>query len=264
VQEWGCRALKSLSVMHAANRTLIGSCNGVQAVVAAMRTHADVAAVQQMGCHALTNLSCDDANRTLIGSCNGVQAIVAAMRTHADVAAVQEWGCGALTNLSARHAANQTLIGSCNGVQAIVAAMRAHADVAVVQEWGCRALNKLSAHAANRTLIGSCNGLQAMVTAFRTHADVWWAGFRLFPKRVFAAVADYTKCMHAGCVNRGYAYIGISTCPRALEAEFNNSVSQPIFFCLEITMAMVVLADECVWLMPSLTPQATGEKPLVR
>jgi hypothetical protein len=65
---------------------LIGSSGGVEAIVASMRTNADIAEHQMMGCEALCILALNHAaNRTLIGSLGGLQAIVTATQTHADV-----------------------------------------------------------------------------------------------------------------------------------------------------------------------------------
>ena len=127
-------ALKNLAIGNATSTTLIGSSGGVAAVVAAMRTHADVVAVQEQGCHALHNLAISDDISTLIGSSGGVAAVVAAMRAHADVAAVQEAGCMALKNLAIGNDTNGDLIGSSGGVEAMVAAMTQHAQIQAVQD----------------------------------------------------------------------------------------------------------------------------------
>ena len=83
------------------NSAEIVTWGGVEAVLAAMRSHGDSAAVQEQGCTALYNLSFkNDSNQAAIGSGGGIEAVVAAMRSHGGSAAVQETGCNVLINLS--------------------------------------------------------------------------------------------------------------------------------------------------------------------
>jgi hypothetical protein len=121
----------------ATNSSLIGSSavGGVAAVVAAMRAHMDVAAVQERGCWVLSKLAIDDTNCTLIGSSavGGVAAVVAAMRAHMGVAAVQQAGCKALFTLVSNNAANRFFVRSSGGLEAACASSALFAQNEAIQ-----------------------------------------------------------------------------------------------------------------------------------
>ena len=56
-------------------------------VIAAMRCHLAVTAVQEHACMTLLNLAANDDNRDKISSAGGIEMVIAAMRSHPAVAA---------------------------------------------------------------------------------------------------------------------------------------------------------------------------------
>ena len=122
-----------------ANQTRIVDAGGAEAVVTAMRQHADVADVQEEACVALGSMLTNNArNQTRIGDAGGIEALVAAMQRHADTIRVQKWACIALATLFNVNAANETRICAAGGIEAVVAAIQRLADAG--DEWAVEKL----------------------------------------------------------------------------------------------------------------------------
>jgi hypothetical protein len=95
---------------NGANKLAIGRAGGVDAVLSAMRCHADVVGVQEHGCGAQLSLaagSCD-ANQTAIARAGGLDVVLTALQRHADAVGMQLEGCGALESLAAARASDST------------------------------------------------------------------------------------------------------------------------------------------------------------
>ena len=79
-------------------------CRVLEAVVAAMQAHRQVAGVQEQACRALSNVCDGDdaaglARSQRAADAGAIEAVVDAMQAHAQVAGVQVVGCGALANV---------------------------------------------------------------------------------------------------------------------------------------------------------------------
>jgi hypothetical protein len=116
---------------------------GIDVVLAAVRPHADVVAVQTYGCGVLMNIS-ENAPRhhNYMAQAGCIPAVVTAMRTHPAVAALQEYGCECLRTLACS-VGRRDAIAAANGIRVIVAAMQRHANAVAVLINGCGALERL-------------------------------------------------------------------------------------------------------------------------
>ena len=110
---------------------------GADAVVAAMRAHADAAAVQQEGCSALGNMAGGDllSQRAVLAAGGAAAAAAALGGAHGGSAVVAAQACGALGNLAGGDDACQRGALAA-GAAAVVAALVAHADAPTVQQGG--------------------------------------------------------------------------------------------------------------------------------
>src|SRR3989338_2633430 len=105
-------------------RARIGECGGIEAVVAAMRSHSANLDIQSNGCSVLLNLALDIDANARIGGCGGVEVVVAAMCAHLADSDVQYFRCGAILNLAVNNSANKARIREYGGIEAAVAAMQ--------------------------------------------------------------------------------------------------------------------------------------------
>ena len=119
----------------------------IEAVVAVLQAHPQVACVQLAACELIHNIcfGSDEAGHSLVRSEAGlaraeraaeagaIEAVVAAMRAHPHEAAVQEIGCVTLIELcgGTSHLAQRAI--DAGGRTVVVAAMQAHPDDAEVQ-----------------------------------------------------------------------------------------------------------------------------------
>ena len=122
---------------------------GLEAVVAAMQAHSQVAAVQEEGFTALCNMCYGHDAAGLARSQRAVDAgalevVVAAMWAHLHLADLQVVGCGLLHNVcygtDAAGLARLQSAADAGALEVVLAAMRAHPDMAEVQVEGCMAL----------------------------------------------------------------------------------------------------------------------------
>ena len=155
----------------------------IKAVVAALRSHLQVASVQKWGCGALLNMCTGNdaealARKKLAAAEHAIEAVLAALGSHLQVAHVQDWGCRALCSIC--HGTDADVIErkqsalEKGAVKAIVTALCSHRRVTDVQFWGCRALGSIcrgtDAGAPERKQSAPEEGaIQAVVAALRTH-----------------------------------------------------------------------------------------------
>ena len=185
VAEKACKRLEVLGRLGGGAQAA-GDAGALEAVVAAMRAHSDVADVQVAGCIALCAVSNGDdaaglARKQRAVEAGAIEEVVAALRVHPQVALVQETGCGALGNVcwgeDAAALSRHQRAAAAGAIEEIVAAMRAHAQVVEVQERGCCTLLILcrgSDDAAARTrgrLALQAGGRTAVVDAMEAHPE---------------------------------------------------------------------------------------------
>jgi len=103
-----CQQLsQQIAVIGGANQTAVAAVGGIEAVVAALRAHPSVEAVQRSGCLALSSLvDGHAANQTAVAAVGGIETVLAALRTHPSVEAVQIGGFLALSSLVTNHSLN--------------------------------------------------------------------------------------------------------------------------------------------------------------
>ena len=155
----------------------------LEAVVAALCAHPQVAAVQVRGCTVLTNVcgghdAAGPARKQRAADAEALEAVVNAMRAHPQVAAVQWWGCEALDNVccgddTAGRARSQRA-ADAEALEAVVAALCAHPQVAYVQEWGCGVLSIIcggrdAAGLARRQRAAQVGGGMVAAAAMKAH-----------------------------------------------------------------------------------------------
>jgi len=115
-------------------RRCIVRLGGVQNVLAAMQTHAEVSGVQTEAIKVLWNLmvKSDDNTRAIVQA-GGIGAIVAAMNLHVSCAALQVQGCIAFRNMAWNNAERQQAVVDVGGLEAVLTAMNVHPDESEVQ-----------------------------------------------------------------------------------------------------------------------------------
>ncbi len=137
------KALAKIMGVHQ-NREAIGNCGGLEAVIAAMGRHADVAAVQADGAKLLAlAVWTHAANKEALVSGFGVDAIVTAMRGFTHEAEVQTRACQALHNVADSDAKYKEIAGLKGGVNAAIEALAAHTVHPEVVERASMALRTL-------------------------------------------------------------------------------------------------------------------------
>jgi hypothetical protein len=122
------------------------------AIVNAMKTHADLPAIQESSCLALGNLAAgvDEAGvarKQAAAEAGALEAVANAMQSYVDVEGVVEYGCFAIGNIC--YAADelglqrkQRAADAC-AISAILAAMRSHSGDASIAEYGCFAIGNV-------------------------------------------------------------------------------------------------------------------------
>ena len=158
VQAEGCHALHILGLdQYVGIADAIVAEDGLAALLAAMKNHAEQPNVAGWACGALKSVSySSNKNMMQVTQSGAVHAMVKAMAAHSSVELVQEHGSGCLLNLLApdekgdRTAELESSICEVgaeiletNGVTAMIAAMRAHPTAAKIQRYVCSALIEL-------------------------------------------------------------------------------------------------------------------------
>ena len=157
----------------------------IEAVVAAMQTHSQVAGVQVPGCRILRNVCFGSDAAGLARShqaaeAGALEAVLAAMRAHPQMADVQVEGCSALVNVrnasDAAGLARSHRAAEAGALEVLVAAMRAHSQAADVQVVGCSTLIELYSGGANASALAcrrhatQAGGRTVAIAAMQAHA----------------------------------------------------------------------------------------------
>lgn len=120
VQAHGCSALANLAIGEGADDDVVAK-SGLDAVLAAAKSHLGEVTVQRKACLALGNLAYGSAGEAKVLATGGLEAVVAAMQTHAKDIAVQEEGVDALINIADSAKGKQQLL-ELGGVPVLAAA----------------------------------------------------------------------------------------------------------------------------------------------
>ncbi len=164
VQRRCCSVIRDLCLSHAVNKTVLGHCGAVDAVVAASSTHLCSADVQLAAASALRQLSAaHDGNKAAVVASGVLAVLVRVMDCHADNAAVQASVASLLLNLSSAYDEGKAAVVAAGAVPRLARAMHIHRADEDVQEKSLNALKNLAALPSNRTEIVSCDGLLAAV-----------------------------------------------------------------------------------------------------
>lgn len=141
---------------------------GIEAGIAAIKTHPNSAAVAAQACKLLSFVP--GGSRSRICACGGIKAVVEAMKQHAGSAEVAEAACFALAVFATNDYPNAYGIGACGGNRTVIAAMTQHVGNAAVVTAACCALSNLALIANNQADIGACGGVKAVFEARKKHA----------------------------------------------------------------------------------------------
>jgi serine/threonine protein kinase len=137
-----CVALRNIATSIAGRAACVAA-RAPAAVVAALTTHAGVAAVCENTCWALVLITADnDAGCADCITAGAPAAVVAALTTHAGVAAVCEWGCRALACIANSDSRRAACVAA-GAPAAVVAALTTHAgssDVCLRASWALLAI----------------------------------------------------------------------------------------------------------------------------
>lgn len=157
----------------------------IEAVVAAMQMHSQMACVQVPGCRILRNVCFGSDAAGLARShraaeAGALEAVLAAMRAHPQVADVQVEGCSALVSVrnasDAAGLARSHRAAEAGALEVLVAAMRAHSQAADVQVVGCSTLIELYSGGANASALAcrrhatQAGGRTVAIAAMQAHA----------------------------------------------------------------------------------------------
>ena len=139
----------------------------IDGIVAVMRRNSGDAAVQQRACHALYQMTANDAEaRSRAGAVGVLEAVVAAMRAHPQSQPMQGIACKALGTMILGNAENRIRAGAAGAMEAVVAVMRAHPQSQATQWKACRTLAiMMSLNAENRTRAGNAGAVEVAVAA---------------------------------------------------------------------------------------------------
>jgi hypothetical protein len=166
VQTAGCRALRALGPEPygavSLGRAKTAAAGGLQAIVAGMRVHAEVAVVAEAACGAMWYLARTPAVAGGPAGAAALDAVVAALRVHATQAAVNECGCGALRNLFMLDSL-KPLAASSGALEAVIAALRVHTRHRGVQEQAAGALVNIAASRSNAALAVEGGAVEVVV-----------------------------------------------------------------------------------------------------
>mmetsp|Transcript_7081 Transcript_7081/g.18164 ORF Transcript_7081/g.18164 Transcript_7081/m.18164 type:complete len:901 (-) Transcript_7081:3417-6119(-) len=170
IQEEGARALANLAGT-AFGRTHIAKMHGIEALVAAMRAHTAVKAMQECAVAALSNLSASHAeNQVKIAEKGGIEVLISAMREHRQKPLVQQYGATALRNLTLHNAENKKAIARMKGIDALISAMETHPKHAAVQQYAADAIQNIALHNAdNKIAIQKRGGITVLIKAMQQH-----------------------------------------------------------------------------------------------
>jgi hypothetical protein len=157
-----------------ANQTAVAAAGGIQAVVAALRTHGGEAARHDNdyinGCDLLSMLVADHlANQTAAAAGGGIEAVVVGLRKWRGREGVEESGCLALGNLVINHAANTAVAVRAGAIQLAEAACARFAAESATHKETSRLLRVL--RDSRRVSFGADNHVQEYIVPPQEVAD---------------------------------------------------------------------------------------------
>jgi hypothetical protein len=138
-----CGVLWNVTCNNDANKLVVVSLQGIDALVKAMSARPEHQGIQREACGALRNLSLLAANKPLVGRPAVVQAVVSAMSHHALDADIQEQACVLLYSVSDTKETVDAVVSS-GGVEAVITAIKNHSKKPSVLEEGFGLMYKLA------------------------------------------------------------------------------------------------------------------------
>eukprot|EP00747_Dinoflagellata_sp_TGD_P138284 gnl/TRDRNA2_/TRDRNA2_175767_c0_seq1.p1 gnl/TRDRNA2_/TRDRNA2_175767_c0~~gnl/TRDRNA2_/TRDRNA2_175767_c0_seq1.p1 ORF type:complete len:457 (-),score=93.63 gnl/TRDRNA2_/TRDRNA2_175767_c0_seq1:166-1536(-) len=170
VQEYGAIIFQNLAMDNRENKVSIGQVGGIQACIKAMKTHPDVATLQEKAAGALRVLAANPYNQGTIASCRGIAVILKAMRSHPTSATLQDHCCWALRNLAYNNKEMQDALVKNDGAELVIQALQTHGHNPNVGEHGCWALANISAgNTKTQERIVQMEGAQLVMNVMATH-----------------------------------------------------------------------------------------------
>jgi uncharacterized membrane protein YgcG len=149
LQMFACSALgKALAPDRADSAAVCATAvdaGAIEAVVAALRSHAAYHQIQFVALGALLLLmALDPVRQARAAAAGATAAAVNALKRHADVSEVVCYACNLLANTTCNDAKNAAKAGAAGAIQAVVAAMGNHPQDQNVQRLACSALHNLT------------------------------------------------------------------------------------------------------------------------
>lgn len=129
-----CSALRYLCFLPE-NRVKVQECQGIEAIVAALKTNINNTGVVENALLAIGNATFEsEDNKTKVGKCGGIVGIINAIEQHRMNVDIQEHGCRVLRNLADGLEFNRRLEAESGGIRTAVFAMMGFPENASVQE----------------------------------------------------------------------------------------------------------------------------------
>ncbi|RLN13739.1 hypothetical protein BBJ28_00026396 [Nothophytophthora sp. Chile5] len=173
---WAANALGTLAYRNNENRVAIAGAEGVEPMVALLRTGTEEQIHQ--AARALGYIADNKATCVEIAHDGGISPLVALVRTGTDEQ--KQWAAIALGNIAVNNDAISVEIAREGGISPLVALVRAGTDRQ--KQWAVYALGKLAvSNEANRTEIARDGGISPLVSLMRAGTDTQkqWATFAL-------------------------------------------------------------------------------------
>jgi hypothetical protein len=169
VQVAGCNALVQFIAKDINTAAQAVAAGLLDAVLAALRAHLAVAAVQERGCLALRAAFRGDVDsiKQLAVDAGAFSSALAALRTHPADATVQACACKVIMRLTFSPG-GRGRIAPPEAVELVLAALHAHADAAAVQDAACCALSNLAVNSAvASTAAVAAGAFEAILAGFQ-------------------------------------------------------------------------------------------------
>jgi len=129
VQRSASGALAALSAGNPSLQASIAASRGIDAILAAMRQHADDVQLQQLACGALSNLAAKNPNnQTTIGTSGGLQIILRTFQRHLESTTVLQSAMAAIWCLVKNNTEHQQRVLQEGGVELMISAIQRHPD----------------------------------------------------------------------------------------------------------------------------------------
>ena len=166
------RLLKASDDLGPRMRSTAAQKGVIEALVAALKTHASDVAVQETCCWALSSaISNSPENKRQAHKAGAVPAVLAALRTHGHDDDVQENALMVLSAISSEACAAEQII-AVNGAATVVAALQLNSGNRIVQHTGCECLVRVAIDKkAAKLACGEAGAMEAALDALRAFAD---------------------------------------------------------------------------------------------